>query len=265
VNCLAAKSNGHVMEKVFGYRTIIPWARSTRHSSVGVLARLTQSGVQHVERHLVALLGTSDGDQTLVVVVLRLVDLDDTATQLAYLVDLGAALSDDRAHHIVGNEDLLGDRLARERGTALHRLLGGGRAWLSRTSVAILLLWLLRASADVGSARGASTVAHLSLRMLHGRLTLLVRHGVLWSGSASRLLSLPATVLIGVTHLAASVLGNVRDDLHAARHNALRTTVTNSVSRSSWAAKALSQLLHEGATNVVSSDVNGVSDTKDHE
>jgi hypothetical protein len=229
VNCFAAKSNGHVMEKVFGYRTIIPWARSTRHGGVGVLARLTQSGVKHVERHLVALLGTGDGDQTLVVVVLRLVDLDDTATQLAYLVDLGATLTDDRTHHVVGDEDLLGDRLARERGTALHRLLGGSRAWLSWTSVTILLLWLLRASADVGSARGASTIAHLSLRVLHGRLALLVRHGVLWSGSASRLLSLPATVLIGVTHLAASVLRNVRDYLHAARHNSLRTTVTNSV------------------------------------
>ena len=171
---------------------------------------------------------TGDSHQTLVVVVLRFVDLDDAATELAYFVDLGATFSDDRSHHVVGNEDLLGDGLSRECGTSLHRLLRRSRTWLCRTSMAIRL-WLSRTSADVRRTRGASTIAHLSLRVLHGRLTLLVRHGVLWRGSASRLTSLSATVLVGVTHLAAGVLGNIRDDLHATRNNTLRTTVTDSI------------------------------------
>lgn len=68
---------------------------------------LTKTRIEHEERHLVALLCTSDGNKTLVAVVLRLINLDDTSTELAYLVDLCTALSDDSADHVVGDEDLL--------------------------------------------------------------------------------------------------------------------------------------------------------------
>ena len=88
---------------------------------------------------------------------------------------------------------------------------------------------LLRPGANVRRTRRASTVAHLSLRVLHRRLALLVGHGVLWRGSASGLASLSATVLIGVAHLAAGVLGNIGDDLHATRDNALRATVADGI------------------------------------
>jgi hypothetical protein len=154
---------------------------------------------------LVALLRTSDSHQTLVVVVLRFVDLDDAATELAYFIDLGTTFSDDRSHHIVGNEDLLGDGLSRERGTSLHRLLRRSRAWLGRTCVTIGLR-LLRTGTNVGRTRRASTIAHLSLRVLHRRLSLLVGHGVLWRGGTARLTSLSTAVLIRVAHLATSVL-----------------------------------------------------------
>jgi hypothetical protein len=68
-----------------------------------------------------------------------------------------------------------------------------------------------------------------------------------------------------VAHLAAGVLGDIGHDLHATRNNALRTTVTDSICRSSWAAEALSQLLNQGATDIVGGNVDGISDTKNHE
>ena len=235
----------------------------TRHSGVRVLARLTQSRIKHVERHLVALLRTGNGDQALVVVVLGFVDLDDTAAQLAYFVDLGTALSDDGTDHVVGNEDLLGDGLSGECGTTLHRLLWRSRAWLCGSSVAVRLR-LLRASTDIRCTGRASAVGHLTLGMLHRRLALLVGHGVLGSRGASsgksRLL-----VLTGVAHLTASVLRNIRNYLHAARDNTLRTTVTDSIRRSCWSAEALSQLLDKRATDIVGGNVDSISDTKYNE
>lgn len=118
------KSQGSFMWYGAGvmYRTIVPRCKSagwlagcsTRHGRVGVLTRLTQSRIEHVQRHLVALLGTGDSHEALVVVVLGFVNLDDTSAELADLVDLGAALADDSADHVVRDEDLLSDRLAGE-------------------------------------------------------------------------------------------------------------------------------------------------------
>jgi len=68
---------------------------------------LTKSGVQHVQRHAIALLGARDGHEPLVAIVLRLVDLDHTAADLPDLVDLLAALADDGTDHVVRDEDLL--------------------------------------------------------------------------------------------------------------------------------------------------------------
>jgi hypothetical protein len=200
----------------------------TRHGSVRVLTRLTQSGVQHVERHLVALLRAGDGDQTFVVVVLWLVDLDDAAAQLAYFINLGTTLADDGSHHVVRDEDLLGDGLTRETSAALHRLLWSGRVRLSWACVAVRL-GLLRTGTNVWRTRRASAVAHGGLRVLSRRLTLLVGHGVLRSRGACRRVCWPAAVLVWVTHLATSVLGNVRDDLHATGNDALRTSVTDGI------------------------------------
>ena len=69
--------------------------------------RLTEPRVEEVERHAVALLRAGDRDEPLVGVVLRLVDLDLAATDLANLIDLGATLADDGTDHVVGDVDLL--------------------------------------------------------------------------------------------------------------------------------------------------------------
>lgn len=71
------------------------------------MGKLTESGVEHVESHLVAFLCSGDCDQPLVAVILRFVDLDDTSAQVSNFVDFCAALSNDRSNHIVRNEDLL--------------------------------------------------------------------------------------------------------------------------------------------------------------
>ena len=56
---------------------------------------------------MITLLCASDCDQSLVAVVLGLVDLDHTSAQLPNLIDLGASLADDGADHIIGDENLL--------------------------------------------------------------------------------------------------------------------------------------------------------------
>lgn len=68
----------------------------------------TKSRIQHVESHLVALLCAGDSNQSLIAVILRLVDLDDTSTELSDLVDLSSTLTNDGTNHVVWNEDLLG-------------------------------------------------------------------------------------------------------------------------------------------------------------
>ena len=73
--------------------------------------KLTKSGIQHVERHLVGLLCSCDSNQTLIAVVLRLVDFDHATTKLPDLVDLRSALANDSTDHVVWNEDLLRKRL----------------------------------------------------------------------------------------------------------------------------------------------------------
>lgn len=116
--------------------------RLSWHGHVGVFVKLTQPRVQHKQCHLVALLCTGDRDKTLVAVVLRLVDLDHTAAELADLVDLCTTLSDDCSDHVVRDENLLGQRLA---GHGLDWLLWWtrvARSWLRSVSdVRRRLVW----------------------------------------------------------------------------------------------------------------------------
>ena len=237
--------------------------RSTRHGSVRVLARLTQSGIKHVKRHLVSLLGAGDGDEALIVVVGRLVDLDDAATQLTDLINLLTTFADDSANHVVRNENLLRDGLSRVTGTALHRLLRrSGMTSLRWTGTAVGLR-LLRASASISSTRRARAIAHLTtLLRLHGLLSSLVRHTGLASWWASRLVLLAAEV-VRVPHLPTSVLRHIRNDLHATRNDASRCTTAGGISRSCSASEAVRQLLHQGAAYVISGNVNGICNTQD--
>lgn len=86
------------------FRSLLPNFSVDPYSGVLIL---TQSGVKHVEGHLIALGSTRDGHQPLVAVVLWLVDLDHTPAQLSDLVDLGSSFANDCPYHVVRNEDLL--------------------------------------------------------------------------------------------------------------------------------------------------------------
>jgi hypothetical protein len=70
-------------------------------------SRRTKSCVKHVKSHLVTFLRSRNSHQPLIAIVLWLVDLDNAATQMAYLIDLRATLADDGPDHIVWNEYLL--------------------------------------------------------------------------------------------------------------------------------------------------------------
>lgn len=87
------------------FRSLFPIFSVDLYSGVLIL---TQSGVKHVECHLIALGSARNSHQSLVAVVLWLVDLDHTPTQLSDFVDLGSSFADDCPYHVVRDEDLLG-------------------------------------------------------------------------------------------------------------------------------------------------------------
>ena len=68
----------------------------------------TQSRIEHVKSHLVAFLSTRYSHQALVAILLWLVDLNDTTTQVTNFVDLSTTLADYGTNHIVRDENLLG-------------------------------------------------------------------------------------------------------------------------------------------------------------
>lgn len=73
----------------------------------------TESRIEHIQRHLVALLCPRDRDKSFVAVILRFVDFDDTAAEVSDLVDLRTTLANDSSYHIIWYEDLLCQWLTR--------------------------------------------------------------------------------------------------------------------------------------------------------
>jgi hypothetical protein len=73
------------------------------------------------------------------------------------------------------------------------------------------------------------------------------------------------TVVVGVTHLSTNLLGNIWDNLHTTRNNALRSAVAAGVVGCRWASKSFSQLLDKCASNVVCGNVHCIGNTKYNE
>jgi hypothetical protein len=71
-------------------------------------------------------------------------------------------------------------------------------------------------------------------------------------------------MFVWVSHLAADVLWNVWNDLHATWNDTLRTAVTHCVGRSCWSTEALCELLNQRAADIVGCDVDGISNAKDN-
>jgi len=196
---------------------------------VSIFFGLTESRVEHVECHLIALSRASDSDKSLVTVVLGLVDFDDAATEVSNLVDLGTALANNGTNHVVGDEDLLCDRLTWHGAWHLRMCLAVGRSLWHLT---VALLWLWGPITWLTWTAGRLCIGDLlriGLVRLGGWLSILrVR-----SGSCSlllRWLSTVSPVRIWVAVLTASGLRYVWHNLHATRDNASRATTSGSIS-----------------------------------
>lgn len=231
--------------------------------------RLTKALVQHIQRHLIALLRPRDRDEPLVAIVLRLVDLDDATAELANLVDLRPALSNDRAHHIVGYEDLLGQGLTGQssRRPTAHWLLGVCR-------IARLRAGRLPVRLSSGHGRAAVGVAwRLGRPVCHWRMVLrrqdlsglCIGNAIGIRRLAPGLLRRVLAITVQETPLAARGLRCVWDDLHATRDDSGRAATASRISRCSRSAEPLRQLFNKCATDVVGCNVNGVGNTKNHE
>lgn len=227
--------------------------------SSGIRLKLTKSRVQHVQGHLVAFLSTSDGHQTLVAALLWLVDLDDASTEMSDFVDLGSALSDDRANHVVGDVDLLSQWLAGHHAAnrSCSRSAGlGGLGCSVRTGL-------------VGTSTGIRGMGGSAIR--HGRLVdrgrsrlaMEVGNTVGTRRSAVRMRVMSSEGL-RMTVLAADRLGDIGHHLHTARDGSSRTSAAGSVGRSGWSAETLGELLDQGNGNIVGGNVDCIRNTEDH-
>lgn len=173
---------------------------------------LTKSRIKHVERHAIALFRARDCDQPFVTIVLWFVNLNHTATDLAYLVNLLSSLANDGADHVIGNVDLLSDGCSWD-GTA-HGLRLGSPAMRLRASMGRHVRLNVRCC-SIGTS--LLTILHGNRRIrLSGMMGVLLR-----IGRGGQVMS-PAIVVSSVV-LASAVMSRGRlwtvgDDLHATRN-----------------------------------------------
>ncbi len=235
----------------------------TSDETLILMLQLTKPGIEHVERHLVTFLSTRDGHETLVAVVLRFVDLDDTATQCTDLINLRTALANDRANHIVRNEYLLGHGLPGYH--SLHRLCGRTRvAGRLRGVMSTVWLRLMRAGAGVALPGRARSIVQRRLRMLLRSLTVQVRHAVRVRRSTVSLIGV-LPVIVWMTPLTTSSLRNIWHHLHSSRDGASGPTGPRCVRRGGWATESLGELLYEGTAHIIGGDVDCVGHSQYHQ
>lgn len=177
------------------------------------------------------------------------------------LVDLGTALSDNSADHIVGDINLLCQWLTGHNST--DRGSGRGTACLSRLRGSIGS-GLVGASASVACVRSSTIVQSCRLRDGGGDgLAVKVRDaiGSRRSPVGMRMMSLEG---IGMAILTPGRLRDVGNHLHAARNSPGRATTACSVSRSCGPSKALRELLYQRNGDIVSGNMDRIRDTKDY-
>jgi hypothetical protein len=201
----------------------------------GFLVNLTKSGVEHVKSHPVALFCASDGNQSLIAIVLWLIDLDDTTTHLSDLINLLATLSNDSSDHVIRDIYLLGQGGTRH--AAMDRLCLRATVWLW-ACVRSTMGWYMGCSGTIRSGLGSIVNWHGWVRMSGMRIRLGVRR---WRHMRSGIMS--SAIVFSVTVITAGRLWAVRDNLHTARNDAGRTTASSSVCRGCWTAESLIKLL----------------------
>ena len=126
------------------------------------------------------------------------------------------------------------------------------------------VLWRLMWSSSSISLLRRTAIVYGRLSLLLGRLTMKIWDAIrvcrrtLW-------LIVMSSIVVRMTILASSRLRDVRDDLHTAGNDTSRSSTSSGIRRSCGAAEALGQLLHERLSNVVSSNVHSICDTKNDE
>ena len=208
---------------------------------------------------MIALCRPSDCHQSFVAVVLGLVDFNDTATELANLVDLGAAFANDGSDHVVGNENLLRQRLARDH--ALHWLgRGTGMTWVRR--MADLWSRLMRSCARVARLLRRALEVDGSLWLLRLCRLTVIRNAV-------RRVSLPwiilSPVIVRMAIISSNRLRYVGHDLHTTRNDTGRSTASRRVRGRGRPTKTFRELLHQRLSDIVTGNVHGIRDTEYHQ
>lgn len=239
------------MRTIKGPLNTLPSTHSTPIHCTRVLLKTTPSNpmlltlqprIQHIQCHLITLLGPCDRHQALIAIILRLIDLNYTSAEMTDLVDLRPSFPNDRSDHVIGDIDLLGEGLARHGARHRLRLLTMGTTGLLGVG-AVGAGLRTTSSTAIGWARGASVWhgAVLGVRLLWV-LIILASVGV---GGCARWLGWVTSVVgIWVAVLPACRLGNIRDDLHAAWNDARRTSTSRCIGRSSRTTEAFGKLLN---------------------
>lgn len=219
---------------------------------------LTESRVEHVQSHAVTLLRTGNRNQSLIAVILRLVNLDHTTTHLPDLVDLLTAFTDDSTDHVIGNVNLLRERTTGH--SAVHRLALG---------TAVRRGTDMRRHVRLG-VRSSSVRCWLTAVLhRHGRVWRSSAVGIVrWVGCRRHVVSsaiLVTAVVFGPAVMTRSWLRRVRNNLHASRDRTSRRSTACGIGRSCWATKTLIKLLEKSASDIVSGNMDSVCDTHNHE
>lgn len=196
------------------------------------------------------------------------VDLDHTAADLAYFVDLLATLANDGTNHIVGNVDLLGERCAGH-GSTGNWLPMGADVRLRTSMAPMLLRGHVRTGATVasgsgrmaavGNSRSGAGVSLVRMTIPLGWVLLVGRH-VVGAGVGTA-----AGVVVAVSIVPSGRLRGVGDNLQAAWHGASGSTATGGVGRRSRSAETIVELLKQGAAYIVGGNVDGIGDAHDNE
>jgi hypothetical protein len=210
---------------------------------------------------LVAFLGSGNSHQALIAVLLGLIDLDHTATEVPDLIDLGTTLSDDGTDHVIGNVNLLSQWLTRHN-TSNGCGRGRGAACLSGLRCAV---WsrLMGASSCIRGMGGSSIMQSRLSHRCGSRLTVKVRDPISACSSAIGV-GMVSLEMFWMAILTTSGLWDIRDNLHTARHCTSRATAASGISRGCRTSKALSELLDEGYGDVVGSDVDRIGNAEDY-
>lgn len=126
------------------------------------------------------------------------------------------------------------------------------------------VLWRLMWSSSCIALLRRTAIVYGRLRLLLRRLTMEIRHAIrvcrrtLW-------LIVMSSIVVRMTILAPSRLRHIRNNLHTSGDNPSRSSTSSRIRGSCWATEALGQLLHKRLSNVVSSNVYGICDTKNDE